>query len=258
MKTIFHFHLMIITSFLLSVDSCKNNKGTAADSSSYAEPQLTATTTASSTTPTHTTGTTTAIVAPQNSNTRFVVSFYSIGQGIDGTVHGEFLKFLDSYPKKIAYEPTHWGREGEIDYCLSLTELSATEQTEFIKKANNILSKSKLVHIKENSVCEHANEPAPPIIPADDTYRLVVSFYSKGEGIDNKVNDVFVKFLDAYPKKIAYEPTHWGREGEIDYCLQLSELSASEQVEFVKKAKDLLLKSSLVHVNESATCVHKH
>lgn len=256
MKTIFHFHLIIIISVFLSIDSCKSKKDTTTDSSSYTAPQPVTSSTSSITT--NSAGTATAVVIPQNSNTRFVVSFYSTGQGIDGTVHGEFVKFLDSYPKKITYEPKHWGREGETDYCLALSELSSSEQLDFINKAKAILSKSKLVHQKENAQCDHANSPSVPTGVEDDSYRLVVGFYSKGEGIDNKVNDAFVKFLDSYSKKIAYEPTHWGREGEIDYCLKLSELSPVEQDEFVKKAKDLLSKSSLVHVNESAKCVHKH
>jgi hypothetical protein len=91
----------------------------------------------------------------------------------------------------------------------------------------------------------------------ESTLRLVVSFYSIGGGIDEKLHGEFVKFLDSYPKKIAYDPTYWGREGEVDYCLKLSGLSSSEQDNFLKKAKEMLSKSTLVHVYENATCVHK-
>jgi hypothetical protein len=91
----------------------------------------------------------------------------------------------------------------------------------------------------------------------ESTLRLVVSFYSIGGGIDEKLQGEFVKFLDAYPKKIVYDPARWGREGEVDYCLKLSGLSSSEQDNFVKKAKEMLSKSTLVHVYENATCVHK-
>lgn len=99
--------------------------------------------------------------------TRYVVSFYSIGEGIDGKVKDAFVKFLESYPKKIAYTPAHWGREGEIDYCLALNELSGAEQTEFIKKANEILSKSRLVHTQENAKCNHTSSPiSSPLDPA--------------------------------------------------------------------------------------------
>ncbi len=94
--------------------------------------------------------------------------------------------------------------------------------------------------------------------PAEDSYPLVVEFYSEASGIDGKSQDEFLKFLESYPKKIAYSPTHWGREGEVDYCLKLSELSTSEQADFVKKAKETLINSKLVHINENAKCVHKH
>lgn len=101
---------------------------------------------------------------------------------------------------------------------------------------------------------------AQPVPAEKDTtlFRFVVSFYSKGEGIDYKSKDEFEKFLNSYPKKITFEPTAWGREGEVDYCLKLNELSAIEQTDFVRKAKELLSKSALVHVDENAKCVHKH
>lgn len=190
---------------------------------------------------------------------RYVVSFYSMASGIDTKVNEEFVNFLDAYPKKINYEPKHWGREGEIDYCLSLIELSPTEQTEFIKKAKAILAKSSLVHQKENAQCEHANWP-PLMInnTKSSNYPIIVSFTSKASGIDTKAHEEFQKFLSTYPKKIVFEPTHWGREGETDYCLKLNELSMGEQTDFINKVKKLLAKSSLVIVSENAECVHKH
>ena len=114
-------------------------------------------------------------------------------------------------------------------------------------------------HSKKNATAA-APPPAPAATQAvpDDSYRLVVSFYSEGAGVDMKVKDEFEKFLNSNAKKIAFEPTRWGREGETDYCLKLSELSASEQADLVKRAKELLSKTKLVHVDENAKCVHKH
>ena len=263
MKTIFHFHLIVISSVLLSIDSCKSKKeATTTSPAAYSQPQTTTTSSPApqpQTTPPNTSSSPQSVNLSKDDNVRFVVSFYSVASGIDSKVNDEFVKFMDSYPKKFAYTPKHWGREGEIDYCLALSELSSAEQAEFVKKATDILSKSKLVHQKENAKCDHANWPSlPGLNQADDSYRLVVQFYSKGEGIDNKTNEAFVKMLDSNSKKIAYEPTHWGREGEIDYCLKLNELSTAEQADFVKKANELLSKSALVHVNENAKCVHKH
>ncbi len=262
----FNLHLAAIISIFLFTHSCNEKKenNSSSSSSNWTQPQPTPTTSASPAT-TNTiiianTPTTSTTPAPQpNNSVRYVVSFYSIGQGIDAATHDEFVKFLNSYPKKISFEPKHWGREGEIDYCLSLSELNPAEQMEFVNKAKAVLAKSKLVHQKENAQCEHVNwPPIPTGNSSDDTYPLVVQFYSKGEGIDSKTNDSFVKFLDSYPKKISYSPTHWGREGEIDYCLKLSELNSAEQTDFIKKAKDMLSKSALVHINEGAKCVHKH
>jgi len=257
MKTLIHFHLIIITSVLLSADSCNDNKNTVASST---------TTTQSSTTTTNTTVTQEPLpvnpdpvtVTKDEGGVRFSASFISIGEGIDGELHKQFVQFLDSYPKKIACSPASWGREGEKDYCLALNELSATEQTEFVKKAKELLSKSDRVIMKENSKCDHGTWPQIQPPQQEDNYRLVIGFFSIGEGIDTKVHEVYKNFLTTYKKPIAFEPTKWGREGEIDYCLKLNELTPVEQEEFVKKSKDLLIKSKLVHVNENAKCVHKH
>ena len=189
--------------------------------------------------------------------TRFLVSFFSEGQGIDLATKEEFDRFLNAQPKKIAYTPMIWGREGSTDYCLSLSELNATEQAEFIRKANAILSKSKLVTAKENTVCEK-NGRTPVPVAADDSYRLIVSFYSAGEGVDIANKDAFEKFLNSQAKKVVFETIVWGREASTDYCLKLSELTSAEQMDFVKKAKETVSKSKLVHVDENAKCVHKH
>ena len=261
MKTIFHLHLAVIISVFLSIDSCKSKKESTSTSSSTTSnpPQPQPTTSASASNTSATTSVSTTEATQQSNSTRYVVSFYSSGQGIDASTRDEFEKLMNTYPKKISFEPKHWGREGETDYCLTLSELKPAEQIEFINKAKAILAKSKLVHQKENAQCDHVNwPPIPTGTTSEETFPLIVQFYSKGEGIDSKTNNAFVKFLDSYPKKISYEPTLWGREGEIDYCLKLSELSAAEQTDFIKKAKDLLSKSALVHVNEGAKCVHKH
>ena len=252
MKTIFHFHLIVITSVLLSVDSCKSKKETTTSSTTSQQPTTTITAT-------NTTITQQPVPVTKDEGVmRFTASFISIGEGIDIELHKQFVQFLDSYPKKISYAPTPWGREGEKDYCLALNELSSSEQAEFVNKAKELLSKSSRVTIKENSKCDHGTWPQIQPPQQEDNYRLVISFYSIGEGIDTKVHEVYKNFLSTHPKKIAFEPTKWGREGETDYCLKLNELTPAEQDEFVKKSKDLLAKSKLIHVNENAKCVHKH
>ncbi len=85
-------------------------------------------------------------------------------------------------------------------------------------------------------------------------YRLKVSFISKGSGIDRETNESFEKWLDMQPKHPKYEKTHWGREGEIDYCLKLDELSTREQEIFIRDVRTQLTDKELVFVSEYSTC----
>src|ERR1051326_2442260 len=142
MKTIFHFHLIVISSVLLSVDSChKNQSSNTAASSAGGTPQQSSTTTSNA--PATTTSTqitpqpinTTASPKEEEATVRFIVSFYSIGEGVDEDLNKEFVKFLDSFPKKIEYEKKNWGRGGEFDYCLALKDFSDAEKDEFARKA---------------------------------------------------------------------------------------------------------------------------
>ncbi len=64
---------------------------------------------------------------------RFNVSFISIGSGTDGKARQQFLDFIKEYETKnsvkIVYEIANWGREGETDYCLKLSELKKNVAT---------------------------------------------------------------------------------------------------------------------------------
>ena len=104
----------------------------------------------------------------------------------------------------------------------------------------------------------------PPIheegeqIPTDNsTLRLQVSFYSIGAGIDGENKDKFDLWLKGLSKQVKYEETHWGREGEVNYCFTLVELNAKEQEKFIADTKAQLSKSTLVHINENANCDKK-
>jgi hypothetical protein len=99
------------------------------------------------------------------------------------------------------------------------------------------------------------NRPTPP---AALKSRLVVSFYSICCGIDSAAKEQLDKFIAQYEKtkrkKLAKAESHWGREGEIDYCFKLSELSRGQQKNFILKVRSLLKNSKLVHINENDTC----
>lgn len=91
---------------------------------------------------------------------RFRVSFISIGSGTDKKAIQQFTQSIEQYnSKKNAHllpEITHWGREGEIDYCLKLTELTKQEQDKFIAATKELLATSKLIRYYENTTCSHS------------------------------------------------------------------------------------------------------
>ena len=88
-------------------------------------------------------------------------------------------------------------------------------------------------------------------------YRLIVSFISRGSGINSEKRAAFLAYVEAHAKKPASERVSWGREGEVDYCFTLAGLSKKEQVEFVKEIKNIVAGSDQVIVSENSECIHK-
>jgi hypothetical protein len=116
------------------------------------------------------TGTTSALVSEAKENTtasvpdsvdsakmRFIVSFYSIGTGAEQTLAAKFkvfaVEYLKTDNKKIKFDEVRWGREGESDFCLSLKELTPSQQVDFISKSKELLKEAKYVHYYENKEC---------------------------------------------------------------------------------------------------------
>ena len=106
-----------------------------------------------------------------------------------------------------------------------------------------------------------------PTVPAQtqtnsDSYRLIVSFMSKCCGIDQQAKERLDIWLSAYEKKkkvkLDRKETHWGKEGEIDYCLKLTELSVEDQKSFVYVVSSLLSKVKLVSLQENSPCKKDH
>ena len=96
-----------------------------------------------------------------DSAARFIVSFYSIGSGVEGDQIEKLLNFIDEYGKSknkdIGYDRTFSGREGEVDYCFKLKELNAGEQKDFIVKAKSTLKSGKWITYFENQRCRKQN-----------------------------------------------------------------------------------------------------
>jgi len=90
------------------------------------------------------------------------------------------------------------------------------------------------------------------------TYRLVVSFISKGGGPDHTKQTALLKYIESHPKKPAYKTVLWGREGENDYCFTLSELTTkAEVISFIDNVKKIAAGSDMMQVSENVPTQHK-
>ena len=90
-----------------------------------------------------------------------------------------------------------------------------------------------------------------------EKYRVIISFISKGAGTDSEKRQAILSYIEKHPKKPVNSVVHWGREGETDFCLNLKELSKSEQTEFVSEIKKLAGGSDLIFVSENAEKQHQ-
>ena len=86
---------------------------------------------------------------------------------------------------------------------------------------------------------------------------LVVTFFSKGAGIDRNTYAEFTNFLtDQHPDLDYSESTH-GREGETDFCFDLSSFKKDDKNKFLTEAKAILSKSEIVRIQENSPCIDK-
>lgn len=106
----------------------------------------------------------------------------------------------------------------------------------------------------QSSVDSNTKVEAPA---EDDTYLLVVSFFSPGNGIDRDMKKKFEEYIASDYPALTYDKTAWGREGEVDFCIKGSQLSKSEKAAFVSGSKELLVSSSKVRISENAECKRK-
>lgn len=88
-----------------------------------------------------------------------------------------------------------------------------------------------------------------------DSFRLVVTFISIGAGTDPESRGILEAYVYDYKLKkgtpVSYFMIPWGREGEVDCCFPLNELTSSEQLNFIEGLKKAITGHELIQVNEN-------
>jgi len=92
-------------------------------------------------------------------------------------------------------------------------------------------------------------------------YRLIVSFISIGEGTDMEAREIMNKIIRSWESKsaktIIMEEFPWGREGEVDFCFLLNELSAPDQASFAREIRSAFQGRPLIQITEYQASMHK-
>lgn len=197
--------------------------------------------------------------------TRLVVSFTSKGGGIDMATEANFKKWLSKHPD-VVYTVNPWGKEGERDYCFELKNQRGESQVKFVSDVRTFFGTNDRVLVQENVVCSHKHTngeisgdgavlPATdePKIDSSNIARVVVSFISKGEGIDLKAQEKLEKWLSERGN-VVWETKTFGREGEVNYCFFMVGKTTREQEIFVRDLRTFIGENDLVLVEEWAKC----
>ena len=187
---------------------------------------------------------------------KLTIDFISVGAGIDAESYAKIEEFIKSHPKKPAYTIKQKGKEGETKFLLRLNELTKAEQSTFVADIKKLITKPELVKISTTIITKMKPGTSESVSPINNSYRLVMSFISKGGGID-KIHEKIMEYVEKHPKKPAFETHRWGREGEVDDCFKLTELTAEEQKIFVKDINKMIVDKEMVLVTENQEYVKK-
>lgn len=144
----------------------------------------------------------------------------------------------------------------KIFWIASLT-LMVTIGCNSSKKAAPADAKAPVEVISENQNNKlMMNDTMPP--NKEETYRLIVSFISIGEGTDANAFSQMNAYVEeqnvATRSTIKYISVPWGREGEVDCLFRLSSLEQKQQEAFVAGLMSMYKENKLVQISESAKC----
>ena len=94
--------------------------------------------------------------AQKKSDTKLVISFISIGTGIDYKATEQLSSYVQDFQEKyqVQLDPTikNWGREGETDYTYDLKKLTKKQCKAFVEKIEEMYTENNRVKISHSSL----------------------------------------------------------------------------------------------------------
>lgn len=108
---------------------------------------------------------------------------------------------------------------------------------------------------------EDNKETAGKTDEKDKVYDMIISFISKGAGIDSdlksKVDVALKNFNNTNKTDLKPEIISWGREGEVDYNFILKNLSTKQKKAFISSIEETVGSTDMAHITFNQKSVHK-
>ena len=121
------------------------------------------------------------------------------------------------------------------------------------------VSKKKSASQTQNTTASTPQEIVSESTSQKDSLKnIIVSFISIGSGTDGKTRTSFLALIDTFQKEknisLAIDVRRWGREGEVDYCINTTTLNATDLKDLSLRIKKIVAESSLVNYYENKSC----
>ena len=124
-----------------------------------------------------------------------------------------------------------------------------------VKTENEVKTDTK---VKTANTGNNANTSKTTAEDEKKLFRFTISFISKGAGTDYQIRqkyDAFVTDFETRNKvKIIINKAAWGREGEMDYCIEFTNISKQITESFISESKALLSASDRINIGENTHC----
>jgi hypothetical protein len=141
-----------------------------------------------------------------------------------------------------------------INYNCSGSKKS-TNNSNTVKTENSAQSENTT---KTSSTEGNNNKSTTPQIEDKKLFRFTVSFISKGAGTDYQIRQKYDAFVNDFENqnkvKVNINKASWGREGEMDYCIEFGDIKKEIIEKFISESKALLNLSDRINIGENTHC----
>jgi hypothetical protein len=84
----------------------------------------------------------------EQKNCKVKVNFASPGSGIDGKTYDAIIAMIKE--EKLKYTTRNYGREGETELCLPLTDIKKAKKNDFIERLKKTAAAGQFVSVSVN------------------------------------------------------------------------------------------------------------